>query len=53
VDYGLSLALTVLILPNLFVNLGFPAWFANPVGWILQIAASVAVLQFAIGRTLR
>lgn len=53
VDYGLTLALTVLVLPNLLVNLGFPSWFASPVGWVVQIATSVSLLQFAIGRILR
>lgn len=53
VSYSMSLAETVLLLPNLLITLGFPGWFASPVGWIVQIAASLAVLQFAVGRVLR
>jgi hypothetical protein len=43
----------VVMLPNTLRNLGFPAWFANPLGNAIRIVASIGILQFAVGRVLR
>ncbi|RYJ07761.1 hypothetical protein ELS19_19795 [Halogeometricum borinquense] len=43
----------VVMLPNTLINLGFPRWFASPIGNAIRIVASVGILQFAVGRVLR
>lgn len=45
-------ALAVL-LPFELVNLGFPAWFALPMGFAVQILAGVGIAQFITGRVFR
>lgn len=49
----LNVMMMVLLLPNTMTKLGFPFWFAMPVGVGLQIVASIGFVQFAVGRVLR
>lgn len=39
-------------LPNALINLGFPTWFAVPLGGLVQIIAGIGVVQFVTGRKL-
>jgi hypothetical protein len=43
----------VALLPMTLIDLGFPAWFAIPVGAPATIIASIGVIQFVTGRVLR
>jgi hypothetical protein len=43
----------VTLLPLTLMNMGFPAWFAIPVGAPVTIIASIGVIQFVTGRVLR
>jgi hypothetical protein len=43
----------VVLLPMTLINLGFPPWFAVPVGAPATIIASIGVVQFVTGRVLR
>lgn len=43
----------VVLLPMTLVDLGFPVWFAVPVGAPATIVASIGVIQFVTGRVLR
>jgi hypothetical protein len=43
----------VVLLPITLQQLGFPDWFALPIGAVLQIIVSIGVLQFITGRELR
>lgn len=43
----------VVLLPRTLANIGFPAWFAGPVGTIGSLLASVGLIQFVTGRDLR
>ena len=45
-----SLAVT---LPLLLRDMGFPAWFAFPIGGLVSIVVSVGLLQFVTGREWR
>jgi len=40
----------VALLPVTLHNLGFPQWFASPIGWSLTILISIGVMQFITGR---
>ena len=42
-----------ILLPSTIRGLGFPGWFANPMGRAIQIIVSVGLVQFAVGRILR
>lgn len=46
----LSTAKLVATLPIALVNLGFPAWFAFPVGSVITITTGIGILQFISGR---
>lgn len=46
----LSTAKLVVLLPVAMMNLGFPAWFAVPVGGVIQIGTGIGILQFITGR---
>ena len=48
----LSVLKLVGALPNALINLGFPTWFAYPLGGIVQIVAGIGVIQFVTGRKL-
>lgn len=41
------------LLPVTMTNLGFPVWFAAPVGIVLELIASIGIIQFVTGRVLR
>ena len=41
------------LLPNTLMWLGFPAWFANPLGWAGSILAFLGGVQFVLGRVLQ
>jgi len=43
----------VVLLPITLQQLGFPDWFALPIGAVLQLVVSIGVLQFITGRELR
>jgi hypothetical protein len=40
----------VATLPLTLVNLGFPAWFAYPLGLIGQLLVGIGIIEFAINR---
>ena len=40
----------MLMLPVFINNLGFPWWFAAPVGFVTQIMASIGLIQFTTGK---
>ncbi len=40
----------VVALPATLMDLGFPGWFAKPVGRIAQLIAGIGGIQFATGR---
>jgi|APHM01.1.fsa_nt_gi hypothetical protein len=43
----------VAILPVTLQELGFPTWFAAPVGSLVTIIVSIGLIQFVSGRVLR
>jgi hypothetical protein len=43
----------VTLLPLTLINMGFPSWFAIPVGAPITIIASIGLVQFVTGRVLR
>lgn len=43
----------VLLLPLTLRDLGFPSWFATPIGTVLEIIMVLGVIQFVSGRTIR
>jgi hypothetical protein len=43
----------IALLPITLQQLGFPDWFAFPIGAVLQIIVSIGVLQFVTGRVYR
>jgi len=43
----------VVLLPFEMQKLGFPGWFATPVGLVLQIHAGIAGIQFGVNRVLQ
>ena len=45
-----NVALVVGLLPYVLINLGFPAYFAVPVGGFAQIVVGIGVFQFVTGR---
>jgi hypothetical protein len=42
----------VALMPLTLRNLGFPAWFATPVGSLVYVVSGVGILQFITGRVL-
>jgi len=46
----LETAKLVVALPLALINLGFPRWFAVPVGAIVSIGTSIGIIQFITGR---
>lgn len=49
----LTTAKLVLFLPVALSNLGFPIWFAGPVGAVIQIGTGIGIIQFISGRVYR
>jgi hypothetical protein len=47
----ISLAGLVILLPVEMANIGFPWWFAWPVGIMTQTVAGIGILEFATQRT--
>jgi hypothetical protein len=47
-----SVGVLVLILPVAMQNMGFPYWFAFPLGLAAQILVSIGLMQFITGREL-
>jgi hypothetical protein len=45
-----NIAGAVATLPSTLANLGFPVWFAAPVGSLAVIITGIGVVQFATGR---
>lgn len=45
-----SVATAVVLLPLVLSNLGFPVYFAAPVGLFAQIVVGIGVFQFVTGR---
>lgn len=43
----------VALLPIVMVDLGFPAYFAYPIGALAQLLAGIGIIQFAINRRWR
>lgn len=43
----------IVLLPFTLMQLGFPAWFALPVGAFSELVVSVGLIQFITGRVLR
>jgi len=41
------------VAPMALISLGFPAWFAIPVGGVVSLIASIGLIQFVTGRVLR
>lgn len=46
----LSTAKLVALLPIALINLGFPTWFAVPVGSVVTIGTGIGIVQFISGR---
>jgi len=46
----IDFASAVVALPTTLMGLGFPAWFAQPVGRLAQLIAGIGGIQFATGR---
>lgn len=49
----LEVARMVVLLPVTLISMGFPPWFALPVGAFVEIWAGIGVLQFIVGRVYR
>ena len=49
-QFAAQLVASVALLPLTLVRLGFPTYFAYPVGGIAQIIAFIGLAQFVIGR---
>lgn len=47
-----SSAVLVVKLPLALRNIGFPVWFAFPLGLVSQVIVSIGIMQFISGRTL-
>lgn len=45
-----DLAGAVVVLPLTLINLGFPAWFALPLGGLAYTIAGVGIIEFATNR---
>ena len=45
-----NIAAATVLLPATLMNLGFPAWFALPIGSIAYLVAGVGVIEFATNR---
>jgi hypothetical protein len=43
----------VALLPNTLRQLGFPAWFALPIGTVVSLVSAVGIIQFITGRIWR
>jgi len=41
---------SVMLLPITIMNLGFPAWFAIPIGSLAYVIAGIGVIEFATNR---
>lgn len=46
----IKLAGAVIVLPATLMNLGFPAWFAIPIGSLAELIAGIGLIQFASKR---
>jgi len=45
-----DIAGAVIVLPLTLVNLGFPKWFAIPIGTVAEVIVGVGVFEFATNR---
>lgn len=45
-----DIAGSVALLPLTLINLGFPAWFAIPIGGLAQLIAGIGIIEFATNR---
>lgn len=48
----LSTIQLIVLLPTALQQLGFPFWFAKPIGHVVQIIAGIGFIQFITGRVL-
>lgn len=48
-----SVAGAVILLPVTLINLGFPAWFALPIGALAELIVGIGIIQFATNRVWR
>lgn len=48
-----NIVMFLVFLPLELIALGFPGWFAWPLGLSAQVLGSIGILQFAAGRMLR
>jgi hypothetical protein len=53
VSYLTEFAALVALLPLELQALGFPVWFAAPIGLLVQALAGIGIVQFAAGRIYR
>jgi hypothetical protein len=49
-DSLVDLAGAVVLLPITLMNLGFPAWFAIPIGTLTNVIAGIGIIQWATQR---
>ena len=49
-QFAAQLAVSVALLPLTLVRLGFPTWFAFPVGSVAVIISFIGMAQFILGR---
>ena len=49
-QFAANLAVAVALLPLTLMRLGFPSWFAVPLGGVAQIIAFIGLVQFIGGR---
>jgi len=49
-DSIVDLAAATAVLPVTLQNLGFPMWFAGPIGSVVYIFSGIGVIQFATNR---
>lgn len=47
---AVKVAGAVILLPLTLVNLGFPAWFAVPLGLLAQVITGIGIIEFATNR---
>ena len=48
-----SIIWMVVLMPTTLQNMGFPTWFAKPIGYAFYMLATVGGAQFAAGRLFR
>lgn len=49
-SFAIDLVAAIALLPVTMANLGFPTWFAIPIGGTAQIIGAIGFVQFVTGR---